>query len=78
MKNLKLLLTVIIFSISLGGLFACPGTDEPGEGPAENVGEHIDEAVEEAGDRLEELGDKIEDSVDYPDNEPEPGETHTD
>ena len=36
----------------------------PDDGPMENAGEKVDEAVDEAGDKLEEAGDKVEDAVD--------------
>ena len=34
------------------------------EGPAEQIGESIDESVEEAGDKIEEAGDELEQKVD--------------
>lgn len=34
------------------------------EGPAENLGEQVDDALDEAGDRAEDVGDEIEDAAD--------------
>ena len=53
-------LTLLLFAMALvaGGLTACER-----EGPAERVGEKIDEAVEDAGDEIEEAGEKVEDAA---------------
>lgn len=42
--------------------FVLTGCDQ--DGPAEQAGEKIDNAVEKAGDKIEEAGDQIQDSVD--------------
>lgn len=42
--------------------FVLTGCDQ--DGPAEQAGEKIDNAVEKAGDKIEEAGDKVQDSVD--------------
>lgn len=33
------------------------------QGPAEKMGENVDEAIEETGDRIEEAGDAAEDAL---------------
>jgi len=56
LNSLGLAALLIVASIALT---ACER-----DGPMENAGEEIDEAVEDAGDSLEEAGDEIEDEVD--------------
>ncbi|MCK2185507.1 hypothetical protein MYL53_16030 [Halomonas sp. YJPS3-2] len=45
------------------GLAACED-----EGPAEQAGENIDEAVDQAGESVEEMGDSVEDAADEADS----------
>lgn len=52
------LLTAAAFAVLL---FVAGCSDD---GPAENAGEAVDEAVEDAGDAVEEAGDKVEDATD--------------
>jgi len=52
-----LLIALLIFPLA-GGLVACEK-----EGPAERAGEKIDEAVDEAGDKMEQAGEKVDDAV---------------
>jgi len=54
MKWKARLLGAVLTGIISFGIFACEQ-----EGPAEKVGEKIDEAVEEAGEAVEEAGDKV-------------------
>ena len=56
---LKQLSLALLLALSVFALAAC---DQ--DGPMENAGEEIDEAVEGAGDNLEEAGDEIEDEID--------------
>lgn len=50
---------IVVLSIAAMLLWACEQ-----EGPAEQAGKKIDNAVEDAGNALEEAGDKIENSTD--------------
>lgn len=50
------LLLALLLSMSMAG---CEQ-----EGPAEEAGEEIDQAIEKAGDELEEAGDKLEEKTD--------------
>lgn len=59
-KKSKLLALFSVVAIS-GWLAAC---EEPKQGPAEKVGEKIDEGAEKAGDAMEEAGEKMKDAVD--------------
>jgi len=52
--NLKLLALISLFFIVIG----CD------QGPAEKVGEKIDNTVDEIGNELEDAGDDIEDQLD--------------
>lgn len=54
MKKTTLLMFPLLLGLGLAG--ACRD-----EGPLEETGEEIDEAVDDAGDELEDLGDDIED-----------------
>lgn len=54
-------LTAAGLALALVTAFGLAGCEE--EGPAEQVGEKIDESVEETGEALEETGDEIEDST---------------
>lgn len=58
MKQLKLLSTVLLITITLS-LSAC----DVNEGPAEKAGEKIDNAVENTGEALEKAGDEIRDKT---------------
>lgn len=58
MKSKQLILAAVIPAFAL--LAGC----DTNEGPAEEAGAEIDNAVESAGDSIEETGDKIEDKVD--------------
>lgn len=52
------MLSVLILLMAVFTLAACEQ-----EGPAEQAGEAIDEAVEDAGDKMEDAGDPIEDKT---------------
>lgn len=56
-RTLFFLILLALFSAS-----ALTGCEDPG--PAEQAGQDIDEAVEEAGDKLEEMGDEVEEETD--------------
>ncbi len=51
---------IAIAAFGLSMLAGCTERD----GPAENFGEQIDDAVEDAGDRLEEAGDEVQEAAD--------------
>lgn len=59
--NSKHLNWLLIGFLTLGGatLTAC----EDHDGPVENAGEEIDDAVDNAGDDMEDLGEEIDDAV---------------
>jgi hypothetical protein len=62
MKSVKIVSSALVISaflVALGGLAGC----EKSEGPAEQAGKEVDEAVEHIGDKMEEAGDKIQDAV---------------
>lgn len=48
----------LLLALSVGLLAGCED-----QGPAEEAGENVDEAVEEAGDMMEEAGENVEDTV---------------
>ncbi|MFD2191890.1 hypothetical protein [Pistricoccus aurantiacus] len=48
----------LLMALMLGGVAACDN-----EGPAEQAGENVDEAVDDAGDSMEEMGDNVEESA---------------
>lgn len=54
-------LALAMFLVLSGGAFltACDN-----QGPAEEAGENIDDAVEDTGDAMEDAGDDAEDAVD--------------
>ncbi|MCL7929605.1 hypothetical protein [Halomonas llamarensis] len=56
---LKRLMMAALVILLVGGLAAC-GDDQ---GPAEKVGESVDESMESAGESMEELGEDIEESA---------------
>lgn len=56
-------LFALLLALSVGMLAGCQD-----QGPAEEAGENIDEAVEKAGDEMEEAADEIEDKVDNGDS----------
>lgn len=51
---------VLLFAFGTAGVLTACDND----GPAEQAGEKIDNAVEHAGDKMEQAGDKIEDKAD--------------
>ncbi|MAX24008.1 MAG: hypothetical protein CMJ19_05835 [Phycisphaeraceae bacterium] len=59
MKTFKTLLLIMMFAL---GAMTWVGCDN--DGPMENAGETVDEAVEDMGDAAEEAGNDIEDAVD--------------
>jgi predicted small lipoprotein YifL len=59
MKNIKNLFLLLALSL---GAFTLVGCDN--DGPMENAGEAVDEAVEDMKDTAEEAGNDIEDAVD--------------
>ncbi|MDR5899939.1 hypothetical protein QC823_13165 [Halomonas vilamensis] len=55
-QRLKRLMMAALVVLLVGGLAAC-GDDQ---GPAEEMGESVDESMESAGESMEELGEDIE------------------
>lgn len=58
LRNMTSKAAVALFA----GLFLIAGCEE--EGPAEKVGEAVDETVEEVGDQAEEAADTLEEKTD--------------
>lgn len=58
MKRIQIISTTLILSALL---VALPGCEK--QGPAEQAGETIDNAVEKAGDQIEKTGDALKDSA---------------
>ena len=56
--NLKKLLVMVCASMLMFGIAACES-----KGPVEKVGEKIDRALENAGDKMEETGEAIKDTA---------------
>lgn len=55
-------LKALMIALILAGSGALAGCQE--QGPAEEAGANIDDAVDEAGDSIEQAGDDVEDAVD--------------
>ncbi len=49
--------------LAIASSFLMLGCDR-NEGPAEDMGESVDEAMDDAGDAMEDAGDEVEDAVD--------------
>ena len=58
-RKVFLLMTVAVLSLGL----ATTGCED-NDGRMENVGEGIDDAVDDAGDAMEDAADEVEDAVD--------------
>lgn len=56
MSKLKLILVMCMFAIPLAGC-------ESNEGPAERMGERVDDAAESAGDSMDDAADEMEDGL---------------
>jgi hypothetical protein len=50
-------------AVAVGALLAALSGCEKQEGPAEQAGEQVDEAVEHVGDQMEKAGDSIKDAT---------------
>jgi len=59
MKPVKMVATAVTIGALLGALSGC----QKQEGPAEQAGKGIDNAVEHAGDQMEKAGDSIKDAT---------------
>lgn len=59
MFTLKKLLLMSLGVILFVGFVAC----QKEEGPAEQAGKEVDEAVEKLGEKVEEAGDKVQDAT---------------
>jgi hypothetical protein len=53
----------LILAMAIATPFGLTGCDS-NDGPAEEAGENVDDAVDRAGDRIEDAGDKMEDKMD--------------
>ena len=60
MKLMKHMVVMLFAIFLLTMMMACQQND----GPAEKVGEKIDQTIEKAGDTMEKAGDKIEEAGD--------------
>jgi hypothetical protein len=60
--NLKWVRILAAMTMTSAVIFGTAGCKE--KGPAEELGEKIDEAADDAGDALEDAADKVEDAVD--------------
>lgn len=60
LEKLSTLLIVLAFAFGGLSLATMSGCED---GPLEEAGESIDDAVDDAGDKLEDAGDEIEDAV---------------
>lgn len=49
----------LLLALSVGVLAGCEQ-----QGPAEEAGENIDEAMEEVGDKMDEAAEEVEDEID--------------
>jgi hypothetical protein len=55
-------LTILMLALTMAlGSFTLAGCER--QGPAEEAGENIDEAVEETGDAMEDAGDETEETI---------------
>ncbi|MCI0510814.1 hypothetical protein C8E00_107154 [Chromohalobacter marismortui] len=61
LKKLALLLVIVMTAL---GVVACDND----EGPAEEAGESVDNAMDEAGDTMEEAGEDIQDAAEEAQN----------
>lgn len=59
MKYVTLMLALLATLAFSGTMIGCQE-----QGPAENAGEAVDDAVDEAGDAMEDAGDSIENATD--------------
>ncbi len=58
-KMLKHIIAVMAVVLFVAAVSACPRQ----EGPAEQAGKQVDEAVEQGGEQLEEAGENVEDAA---------------
>lgn len=58
-NKLSNIFCALLLALSVGALAGCQD-----QGPAEEAGENIDEAMEETGDKMEEAAEEVEDEVD--------------
>jgi hypothetical protein len=58
METLKRVGVILVLGLSLGILGACEE-----QGPAEEIGEAVDDTADNVGDALEDAGDEVEDAV---------------
>lgn len=65
MSELKRIIFLLFLGLAVAVAYACPDSDD---GPAEEVGEKMDDVSEDVGDKMEDVGDKAEDAVDSADN----------
>ena len=59
MKSGKTLTTALIMTALLAALFGC----QKQEGPLEQAGKQVDQAVEKAGQQIEKTADEIQDAT---------------
>lgn len=62
MNIFRSLFFALLIGIAVVGMYGCPQNDS-NEGPAEQAGEQVDDAVDKAGDAIEDAGDKAGDAI---------------
>lgn len=63
MKRLSTWILMFALTMSPAALFGCEQRT-PAEEAVEDMGDRIEDATDDAGDRVEDLGDQIEDATD--------------
>lgn len=62
MKIFRSLFFALLVAFAVVGMYGCPQNDS-NDGPAEQAGEQIDNAVDSAGDAIEDASDKAGDAI---------------
>jgi hypothetical protein len=62
MKTFRILFLALVLGLTGVALYGCPQNDA-GDGPAEQAGEKIDDAVDNTGDAIQDAGDKAGDAI---------------
>lgn len=65
MTAFKKIVLILFLGMAVASTWACPDSND---GPAEHMGEKMDDAAEHMGDKMEDLGDKAKDATDSADN----------
>ena len=65
MSVFKKIVLILFLGMAVASTYACPDSND---GPAEDMGEKMDDAAEDMDEKMEDLGDKAEDAADSADN----------